>query len=108
MDGLTLLVGALSKKVENFEGVIEEISDKLNYVVEKVDNFDAEISNNKLSTNKSFQKAQENFKLLEANINSNFNHYQKFSAYVNDELKEIKGAIFLPEEDSDIDSEYKE
>ncbi len=129
-EGLTLLVGALSRKVEGFSAKLGEMDEyidnnlierltKVDENIEKlssstkamdgnIDELVAEADTYKDQTNERFCKTQRNFGVISNKLgNFTFNDYQAFVESTQEGLRELSGAIFLPEEDDDDDSEYK-
>lgn len=56
-----------------------------------------------------FQKIQHNFNVLGNKIgNFNYNDYKNYQQSIDDQLKELRGAIFLPEEDGSSENNSPE
>lgn len=130
VEGLTLLVGALSKKVEGFDGRVaeveeymdneltnelKELGDGVNKINEGIKSLDGDVEHvvkdietMKQQTTERFQKVQRNFALLTSKL-GNFTEaeYKDFVEIVRSDLKALQGAIFVPV-DSEEDSEYTE
>jgi TolA-binding protein len=111
-------------KIDELEKTIEKLSQKVEYLEECTLNFDREIIDKSKITDTSiddlneevtainkeisekFQKIQRNFNLISLRLgNFTDEEYRKFSSSVNQRLREMKGAIFLPDDENDDDSD---
>ena len=117
LEGLTLLVGALTRKVENFEAIVNTIDQKINdRIVSHTENLEVtlgdighEVDQMKNDLSEKFGKIQRNFALLSSKLGDfTDNEYRKSMANITEQVREMKGAIFLPDEEDDNDSDYQE
>lgn len=116
LEGMSLLVGELSKKVNDFEGHVTGIDQKIVDVMSShttstdtlIIDLSNEFNNIKAKNAEKFQKIQRNFNLLSVKLGDfNDDEYRKTTATINEQLREMKGAIFLPDEENDEDdSDY--
>jgi len=61
------------------------------------------------NTDDKFQKIQHNFTVLGNKIgNFNYNDYKNYQKSIDNQLKELRGAIFLPEEDGSSENNSSE
>ncbi len=124
--GLTLLVGALSRKVEVFSAKLEEVEEYIdNNLIEQlskvdeniknlfssikamdgnIDELGAEADTYKDQTNERFRKTHRNFGVIVNKLGDfSVNDYQDFIKSAEEQLRELRGAIFLPEDDEEED-----
>jgi uncharacterized coiled-coil protein SlyX len=116
LEGLSLLVGTMSMKVEDFERIVTGLDRKVIDLMSAqtaatntlFDDLNNDVNNMRTEMAEKFQKIQRNFNLLSVKLGDfNDDEYRKFSATINEQLREMKGAIFLPdEENDDDDSDY--
>ena len=117
IEALTLLVGALTRKVESFEVIVNNIDQKINErIVNHTENIEVTLSdighdvdNMRNDYNEKFAKIQRNFTVLGNKLGEfTDDEYRKSMANITEQVREMKGAIFLPDEEDDNDSEYQQ
>lgn len=121
LEGITLLAGALTKKVNDFEKLLTDINQKIDQKISDsiisnvepiettVEDLHHDVDQIKTEISDKFSKIQRNFILLGNKLGEfTDDEYRKFVANINEQVREMKGAIFLPDEDNDSDnSEYQ-
>ena len=115
LEGLTLLLGKLTEKVEKFEVAVNAIDQKINdrilshtkIIEDDLTELGQDIDQVKTVLKDKFTKVQRNFNLLGNKIGDfNIDEYHKSLANINEQVREMKNAIFLPFQENDDDSEY--
>ena len=106
VEGLTLLVGELSRKVEIYEELNRDIQDKLHDLESNCKILDKTTFDRFKNVAHNFQLLTDNFQLLTDNLGSfTDDEYRNFVQITRDDLKVLRDAIFVPI-DSEEDSEY--
>jgi hypothetical protein len=113
LEAVTSLIGSLSKKIDYFEkfadNIDQKIIDKLKSCSEinetSVENITNEIDNINTNNTEKFNKIQRNFNILSLKLGDfTYDEYRKIISGINEQIREMKGAIFLPDEDNDEDN----
>lgn len=119
IESFGLMVGALMKKVDDFEKKLSEISLKCDQDINSIrentdsikDNTDKIIQVSESRQNKinlSFQRIQHNFSVMDEKLkNFTSEEYHQFCKDISAEIKTLHDAIFVPLDDSSEDSSFE-
>ena len=126
-DGLTLLVGALSSKVDSFEkilvemehnipGKLDEITNEQKSLTEGLKSLDIQIDNLQVENgdlvndmNNKFTRIQRNFTVLAETLGGfSENDYIELKEHIRSELRILHDAIFVPLDNSGSDTEFSD
>jgi mannose/fructose/N-acetylgalactosamine-specific phosphotransferase system component IID len=117
VEGLTLLVGALSQKVETLTSTIDDIEAEMDDDVKRdvisisnsLETIHSEIEKERKINMDRASKIQENFQNIEKLLDTFiYEEYENFTTETKSQLESLHDAIFVPLNGDSEDSEYQE
>jgi mannose/fructose/N-acetylgalactosamine-specific phosphotransferase system component IID len=117
VEGLTLLVGALSQKVETLTSTIDDIEAEMDDDVKRdvisisnsLETIHSEIEKERKINMDRASKIQENFQNIEKLLDTFiYEEYENFTTETKSQLESLHDAIFVPLNRDSEDSEYQE